>query len=94
MYSTNGCEYEPWQNPTERHMRTLQEPMRVMHERGGAGEEYWENSMTQASPIPNVTHHRWGAPDENMTTHERKTGRHPSVSHFRPMFLPGLCAPP
>eukprot|EP00965_Chrysotila_dentata_P056781 1884307-Pleurochrysis_carterae.AAC.1 len=28
-------------HPTKRHMRTLREPMRVMHERGGACEEYW-----------------------------------------------------
>eukprot|EP00965_Chrysotila_dentata_P069747 2304410-Pleurochrysis_carterae.AAC.1 len=42
--------------------------------------------MTQASLISNVTHHRWGAADDNMTQHERKTGRPPSVSHFRPMF--------
>eukprot|EP00965_Chrysotila_dentata_P099355 3284674-Pleurochrysis_carterae.AAC.1 len=54
MYQhTNSCEYEPWQNPTERHMRMLQEPLRVMHERGDAGEEYWEYYMTQASLISN-----------------------------------------
>eukprot|EP00965_Chrysotila_dentata_P143380 4737487-Pleurochrysis_carterae.AAC.3 len=41
LYHINSCKYEPWQNPTERHMRKLQEPMRVMHERGGAGEECW-----------------------------------------------------
>eukprot|EP00965_Chrysotila_dentata_P208029 6184470-Pleurochrysis_carterae.AAC.2 len=39
MYHTNSCEYEPWSNPTERHMRTLREPMRMVHKRGGAGEE-------------------------------------------------------
>eukprot|EP00965_Chrysotila_dentata_P251532 6210107-Pleurochrysis_carterae.AAC.2 len=38
VYHTISCEYEPWQIPTERHMRMLQEPMRVKHERGGAGE--------------------------------------------------------
>eukprot|EP00965_Chrysotila_dentata_P259170 6213469-Pleurochrysis_carterae.AAC.1 len=60
---TYSCEYEKWQNPIERHMRTQQqEPMRVMHERdGGAGKEYWEFSVTQASLISNVMHHRWGA---------------------------------
>eukprot|EP00965_Chrysotila_dentata_P218448 6190582-Pleurochrysis_carterae.AAC.1 len=58
-----------------------------MHERGGAGEEYWEYSLTPASLISNVTHHRcWGAADDNMTPHERKAGRPPSVSHFRAMF--------
>eukprot|EP00965_Chrysotila_dentata_P157894 5217088-Pleurochrysis_carterae.AAC.1 len=60
--------------------------MRVMRKRGGAGEEYWEYSMTQASLISDVTHHCWGAADDNMTPHERKTGRPPSVSHFCPMF--------
>eukprot|EP00965_Chrysotila_dentata_P094917 3139190-Pleurochrysis_carterae.AAC.3 len=53
MYHTNSCEYEPWQNPTKRHMPTLQEPMRGMHERGSAGKEYWEYSMMQASLISN-----------------------------------------
>eukprot|EP00965_Chrysotila_dentata_P039317 1307059-Pleurochrysis_carterae.AAC.1 len=53
VYHTNSCEYELWQNPTARHRRTLQEPMRVMHERGGADKEYWEYSMTQASLIAN-----------------------------------------
>eukprot|EP00965_Chrysotila_dentata_P133247 4406294-Pleurochrysis_carterae.AAC.1 len=40
----------------------------------------------QASLISNVTHHPWGAADDNKTPHERKTGRPPSVSHFRPVF--------
>eukprot|EP00965_Chrysotila_dentata_P133007 4398214-Pleurochrysis_carterae.AAC.1 len=48
--------------------------MRVMHKRGGAGEEYWEYSMAQASLVSHVTHHRWGAADDNITPHERKTG--------------------
>eukprot|EP00965_Chrysotila_dentata_P153971 5089420-Pleurochrysis_carterae.AAC.1 len=76
MYHTNSCEYQPWQNPTERHMRTLQESMRVMHERaGGAGEEYWEYSMTQASLISNVTHHRLGTADGPRTS-ARQVDRH------------------
>eukprot|EP00965_Chrysotila_dentata_P183263 6051696-Pleurochrysis_carterae.AAC.1 len=53
MYHTNSCEYEAWQNPTEHHMRRLQEPMRMMYERGGAGEEYWKYSMTQYGRYPN-----------------------------------------
>eukprot|EP00965_Chrysotila_dentata_P016646 552266-Pleurochrysis_carterae.AAC.1 len=57
-----------------------------MHERGGAGVEYSEYSMTQASLIDSVTHHRWEAADENMIPHERKTSRPPSMSYFCPMF--------
>eukprot|EP00965_Chrysotila_dentata_P245252 6206448-Pleurochrysis_carterae.AAC.2 len=33
-----------------------------------------------------MTHDRGGAADDNITLHERKTRRPPSVSHFRPMF--------
>eukprot|EP00965_Chrysotila_dentata_P195987 6177313-Pleurochrysis_carterae.AAC.1 len=60
--------------------------MCAMHKRGGAGEEYWEYSMTQARLISNVMRHRWGLREGNMTPHKRKTGRQPSVSHFRSMF--------
>eukprot|EP00965_Chrysotila_dentata_P206456 6183544-Pleurochrysis_carterae.AAC.2 len=70
-------------------MRTLQEPICVMQERGRAGVRgvLWEHSMTQASLIFNVTHQRWGAADENETPHERKTGKqHTLVSQFRLMF--------
>eukprot|EP00965_Chrysotila_dentata_P199752 6179568-Pleurochrysis_carterae.AAC.3 len=83
MCRTSSFEYEPWPNPTKRHI-TLQEPMRGMHEHGGAGEEYWEYSFTQANLISNATYHRWGAADDNMTPHERKTvlGRPTSVSYF------------
>eukprot|EP00965_Chrysotila_dentata_P025671 852558-Pleurochrysis_carterae.AAC.1 len=35
-----------------------------------------------------------GAADDNMTPHERNTGRPPSVNHFRPMFcLTYACHP-
>eukprot|EP00965_Chrysotila_dentata_P035680 1187353-Pleurochrysis_carterae.AAC.1 len=65
-----------------------------MHERGGACDEYWEYSMTQASLISKVTYHCWGAADDNITPHERKTGRPPSVSLFRPIFcLAYACRP-
>ena len=86
MRRENSNPYEPNQNPTERRMRTLQEPMRVMHTRGGAGDEYWEFAMTQAAFIHNRTHHAWGADDDGKTPLERKLGAKPSVASFRPMF--------
>eukprot|EP00965_Chrysotila_dentata_P010156 330182-Pleurochrysis_carterae.AAC.1 len=85
MFHTNSCEYEPWQNRPSAACARCRAHARV-HERGGAGVEYWEYSMTQASLISNVTHHCWVAADNNKTPHERKAGRPPSVSHFRPMF--------
>ena len=86
MRRENSCPYEPNQNPTERRMRALQEPMRVMHERGGAGDEYWEFSMLQAMVIHNRTPHAWGAEDDGKTPQERMTGVPASVASLRPMF--------
>eukprot|EP00965_Chrysotila_dentata_P197230 6178072-Pleurochrysis_carterae.AAC.5 len=68
--------------------------MRVMHEPRGAGKEYWEYFMIQASLVSNMTHHRWGAAEDIMTPPERKTGRPPSVAEPRqPNVLPGVRAP-
>ena len=86
MRHENSCPYEPNQNPTERRMRALQEPMRIMHERGSAGDEYWEFSMLQAAIIHNRTPHAWGAEDDGKTPQERMTGVPASVASIRPMF--------
>ena len=87
MHGKNSAEYEPWGNPAERTMRTLQEPMRIMHERGGAGPEYWQFTMQQAAFIADDSHHAWGRPDDGMTPTQRKTGQPPRVAtRFRPMF--------
>ena len=87
MESKNSAEYEPWTNPTERTMRTLQEPMRVMMARGHAGPEYWEFAMSQARYIADDSHHAWGREDDGKTPTERRTGHAPSVAgRFRPMF--------
>ena len=87
MTPRNSAEYEPWGNPAERTMRTLQEPMRIMRERGGAGEEYWEFAAHQAACIANDSHHAWGRDDDNKTPSQRKTGEPPAVAgRYRPMF--------
>ena len=87
MTPRNSAEYEPWGNPAERTMRTLQEPMRVMRERGGAGEEYWEFAAHQAACIANDSHHAWGRDDDNKTPSQRRTGEPPAVAgRYRPMF--------
>ena len=87
MTSKNSAEYEPWTNPAERTMRTLQEPMRVMMSRGHAGEEYWEFAMHQAACIANDSHHKWGREDDGKTPSERRTGHPPSIAgRYRPMF--------
>ena len=87
MHGENSCAYEPHQNPAERVMRLMQEPMRIMHERGGAGDEYWRFSMEQACLISDRTHHSWGAEDDGKTPLERKLGGpQPSLASFRPMF--------
>ena len=87
MVSKNSAEYEPWTNPAERTMRTLQEPMRVMLARGHAGPEYWEFAMSQARYIADDSHHSWGREDDGKTPTERRTGHPPSIAgRFRPMF--------
>eukprot|EP00974_Lingulodinium_polyedra_P049411 4748540-Lingulodinium_polyedra.AAC.1 len=89
MHATNSCEYEPWQNPAERFMRTLQEPMRIMKERGapeGQGDEYWEFFLAQAALIHELTTHKWSGPDDGRTPHERKGRGKPSVAGLRPML--------
>jgi len=87
MVSKNSAEYEPWTNPAERTMRTLQEPMRVMLARGHAGPEYWEFTMSQAKYIADDSHHSWGRDDDGKTPTERRTGHPPSLAgRFRPMF--------
>ena len=87
---TNSCEYEPWQNGIcERGWRTFSNHVAEASARGfddeDEGAQYWPHSAQQAQLIEDRVTHGWEGGGD-VTPYEKRTGRRPDLSGFRPMY--------
>lgn len=77
-----SCEYQPWQNPTERYNRSMVESLRAMFARGGAGDyRHWGHLVIQWAHVWNRVSNTRTGPDSSPL--QQKYGSRASVAGLR-----------
>jgi hypothetical protein len=77
-----SCEYQPWQNPTERYNRSMVESLRSMFARGGSGNyRHWGHLVIQWAHVWNRVSNTRTGPDSSPL--QQKYGGRATVAGLR-----------